>query len=97
MLILGAAYRGGVKEVAFTGVFPLRDDVESLGTSVLIRDPLNRLGELVGLGFFALCAAARQSGCLAHRSPRVRPMVSTELIVDGRAILIQELWPWLGQ
>ena len=34
VLVLGAAYRGGVKETAFSGVFPLRDALQGRGAQV---------------------------------------------------------------
>ena len=40
MLILGVAYRGGVKETAFSGAFPLRDALDGRGAEVLAADPL---------------------------------------------------------
>jgi UDP-N-acetyl-D-glucosamine dehydrogenase len=51
VLILGVAYRGGVKETAFSGAFPLRDELLGRGAQVLASDPLFDAGELRALGF----------------------------------------------
>jgi UDP-N-acetyl-D-glucosamine dehydrogenase len=51
VLILGVAYRGGVKETAFSGAFPLRDALLSRGAQVVAADPLYTDAELRALGF----------------------------------------------
>ena len=51
MLILGVAYRGGVKETAFSGAFPLRDALLAAARSVVAADPLYDDDELRALGF----------------------------------------------
>ena len=51
VLILGIAYRGGVKETAFSGAFPLRDALLSRGAQVIAADPLYDDAELRALGF----------------------------------------------
>ena len=49
--VLGAAYRGGVKETAFSGVFGTVAALESRGAEVLVHDPLYDDDELRALGF----------------------------------------------
>jgi UDP-N-acetyl-D-glucosamine dehydrogenase len=51
VLILGVAYRGGVKETAFSGAFPLRDALVGYGAQVMASDPLYDDAELRALGF----------------------------------------------
>jgi UDP-N-acetyl-D-mannosaminuronic acid dehydrogenase len=51
VLILGVAYRGGVKETAFSGAFPLRDALRGRGAQVVASDPLFDDHELRELGF----------------------------------------------
>ena len=54
-LILGVAYRGGVKETAFSGAFPLRDELVRRGAAVVsASDPMYSSPELASLGFTAL-------------------------------------------
>ena len=49
--VLGAAYRGGVKETAVSGVFPLVAELRKKGAVVTVHDPLYSESELAGLGF----------------------------------------------
>jgi UDP-N-acetyl-D-glucosamine dehydrogenase len=51
VLVLGVAYRGGVKETAFSGAFPLRDELLGRGAQVMASDPLFDAAELRTLGF----------------------------------------------
>jgi nucleotide sugar dehydrogenase len=100
--VLGAAYRGGVKETAFSGVFPTVRELEQRGARAVVHDPLYGDEELEGLGFtpFALggiCDAAivqtdHASYTGLHRSdlPEVR------IIVDGRNCLDIEVWRAAG-
>ena len=50
VLILGAAYRGGVKETAFSGVFPRRRPFRSAARSPMLADPMYTVDELEPLG-----------------------------------------------
>jgi nucleotide sugar dehydrogenase len=49
VLVLGAAYREDVKELAFSTVFPVVDLLHRAGAHVLLHDPLYRSEELKGL------------------------------------------------
>ena len=49
--VLGAAYRGGVKETAFSGVFPTVSSLISAGAQPLVHDPMYTDEELQRLGF----------------------------------------------
>jgi nucleotide sugar dehydrogenase len=49
--VLGAAYRGGVKETAFSGVFAAVEALRSRGAEPLVHDPLFSDDELRGYGF----------------------------------------------
>src|SRR5690606_18959747 len=49
--VLGAAYRGGVKETAFSGVFATVQALSEAGAVPLVHDPLYTDDELRGLGF----------------------------------------------
>ena len=51
VVVLGAAYRGGVKETAFSGVFATVDALCARGAEPLVHDPLYSPEELRGLGF----------------------------------------------
>ncbi|MEO6713319.1 MAG: nucleotide sugar dehydrogenase, partial [Mycobacteriales bacterium] len=49
--VLGASYRAGVKETAFSGVFPTVAALEARGAIALVHDPLYDDDELTALGF----------------------------------------------
>lgn len=49
--VLGASYRGQVKETAFSGVFPVVHELELRGAEVTVSDPYYSHDELVALGF----------------------------------------------
>src|SRR6476620_2513385 len=51
VVVLGAAYRGGVKETAFSGVFDAVKALELRGAAALVHDPLYTDEELQKLGF----------------------------------------------
>ena len=61
--VLGASYRGGVKETAFSGVFGLVNEINDRGGEPRVHDPLYTDAELEGLGLVPhhlgdVCAAA---------------------------------------
>jgi nucleotide sugar dehydrogenase len=51
VVVLGAAYRGGVKETAFSGVFPTVQDLQRRGATVVVHDPMYTDDELRHEGF----------------------------------------------
>ena len=73
VVVLGAAYRGGVKETAFSGVFPAVEALKARGAEVSVHDPLYTDEELQQLGFtpYALGDAGGRGGG-AGRPRRVR-------------------------
>lgn len=50
-VILGVAYRGDVKEIAFSGAFPLKKALEGRGAEVMAHDPLYTAAELEAMAF----------------------------------------------
>ena len=46
VVVLGAAYRGGAKETAFSGIFAAVDELAARGAVVLVHDPLYSDAEL---------------------------------------------------
>jgi nucleotide sugar dehydrogenase len=99
VLILGAAYRGGVKETAFSGVFPLRDALEERGARVEVHDPLYSPDELEALGlrpwdnFETPEVAILQADHLEYREWSYAWSPASQLVVDGRRILNPRQWP----
>jgi len=51
VLVLGVAYRGGVKEAAFSGAAALREALVQRGARPVFADPLYEAGELRALGY----------------------------------------------
>ena len=99
VLILGAAYRGGVKETAFSGVFPLRDALERLGARILVNDPLFTDEELTSLGLspyiegVSVDVAILQADHADYQSWKSSATLNPRLIIDGRAIIDPAHWP----
>jgi UDP-N-acetyl-D-mannosaminuronate dehydrogenase len=50
VVVLGASYPGGVKESAFSGVFPTVEALAERGARVTVSDPMYSAAELSGLG-----------------------------------------------
>ncbi|WP_300267296.1 nucleotide sugar dehydrogenase [Microbacterium sp.] len=97
-VVLGAAYRGGVKETAFSGVFPTVDALTSRGAKVLVHDPIYSDDELRALGFtpYALGAdvdlAILQTDHAEYRELGPEQLPGVKLLVDGRAATDPKLW-----
>ncbi|WP_205696270.1 nucleotide sugar dehydrogenase [Conexibacter sp. SYSU D00693] len=89
VLVLGVAYRGGVKETAFSGAFPLRDELRRRGARVLAADPLFAGDELEALGFEPwdrgpVDAVVVQAD---HAEYRELDVPGARVVVDGRGVV----------
>ncbi|MDF1479154.1 nucleotide sugar dehydrogenase [Leifsonia sp. H3M29-4] len=97
--VLGAAYRGGVKETAFSGVFSTVEALRARGAVPVVHDPLYTDLELEKLGFTpyhfgeTVDAAVVQADHDEYRSigPAELPGITT--FVDGRRISSAAQWP----
>jgi UDP-N-acetyl-D-mannosaminuronic acid dehydrogenase len=92
VLILGVAYRGGVKETAFSGAFGLRDALTERGASVVAADPLYGDDELAALGFEpwdggAVDGAILQADHVEYRTLTPAALPGARAVVDGRDVL----------
>jgi UDP-N-acetyl-D-mannosaminuronic acid dehydrogenase len=92
VLILGVAYRGGVKETAFSGAFALRDALQARGAIPLAADPLYDDAELDSLGFAPwdgseIDGAILQADHAAYRALTPADLPGARAVVDGRDIL----------
>ena len=98
VVVLGAAYRGGVKETAFSGVFPIVDLLNARGASVSVHDPLFTDVELRSLGFVPhvlgtpVAAAVLHTDHDSYAGLQVDDLPGVRTIVDGRRILTRS-WP----
>ncbi|MFI6827191.1 nucleotide sugar dehydrogenase [Kribbella sp. NPDC050241] len=90
VVVLGAAYRGGVKETAFSGVFPAVEALKSRGAEVSVHDPLYTDEELQQLGFtpYALGtpvdAAVLQADHPEYAQLTPAELPGVKVLVDGR-------------
>ena len=98
VVVLGAAYRGGVKETAFSGVFPLMEALRARGAHVLVHDPLYSAGELEGLGFRPYAfgtpvdAALIQTDHAEYRSVTPADLPGIRALIDGRRVTDPTAW-----
>lgn len=97
--VLGAAYRGGVKETAFSGAFGTVDALTRRGAKVVVHDPLYTDEELQRLGFEAyhlgepVDAAVVQADHQEYRSIGLADLPGIRALVDGRRVSNAENWP----
>lgn len=99
VLILGVAYRGGVKETAFSGAFALRDALEGRGASVVAHDPLFSDDELRAHGFTPwttgepVDAAVVQADHHEYETLDAAQLPGLRVAVDGRGVLDAARFP----
>lgn len=98
VVVLGAAYRGGVKETAFSGVFATVDELRRRGATALVHDPLYADDELAEFGFDPyhpgepIDAAVVQSDHAEYRDLEPSELPGCRAVVDGRRALDAERW-----
>ncbi|MGP3975575.1 nucleotide sugar dehydrogenase [Streptomyces sp. 8N114] len=97
VLVLGAAYRGGVKETAFSGVFPTVAALRERGARPYVSDPLFEPHELADLGLRphtgqSVTAAVVQTDHAAYRELSADQLPGVRVLVDGRRITDPALW-----
>lgn len=96
--VMGAAYRGGVKETAFSGVFDVVAELERRGAVAKVHDPLYDDDELVALGFQPFhvgepCdAMVLQADHAEYMSLQVDDLPGVRAVVDGRGVLDPSYW-----
>lgn len=93
ILILGVAYRGGVKETAFSGAAALRDELRARGARPVASDPMYSSDELRAAGYEPWRADERVDGAIVqtdheqYRALDVAQLGGAEVVVDGRGVL----------
>lgn len=91
--VLGASYRGGVKETAFSGVFPTVEALREAGAVVSVHDPMYSDEELDRLGFAAyhlgeeVDVVVVQADHAEYRTLRAADFPGLATVVDGRRVL----------
>jgi UDP-N-acetyl-D-mannosaminuronate dehydrogenase len=90
VLILGLAYRGGVKESAFSGAWDLVDLIQSRGGIPVMHDPLYSNEELLSLGLSPhelgdhCDAAILQTNHEEYKTLTPEDLPGIQLMADGR-------------
>lgn len=91
--VFGVAYRGGVKEPAFSGAFPLRDELARRGARPLAVDHMFEDSELEAMGFEVwdsttpLDGVVIQADHAEYRSFGAADLGGATNVVDGRRVL----------
>ena len=92
-VVLGAAYRGGVKESAFSGVFATVDALLAAGAGVSVHDPMYTDQELRLLGLMPhsfgseVDVAVVQADHAAYRYLKRNALPGLKVLIDGRGIV----------
>ncbi|KGN32401.1 nucleotide sugar dehydrogenase [Knoellia sinensis KCTC 19936] len=90
--VLGASYRGGVKETAFSGVFPLVEALRAKGAEVFVHDPMYTDEEIQGFGWTPfhigeeVDAAVIQADHAEYRELSSADLPGIKALVDGRKV-----------
>jgi len=97
VLVLGAAYRGGVKETAFSGVFPTVEALRARGANPFVTDPMYTNAELEAHGLPAhegqpVTAAIIQADHAEYRVLGESDLPGVRVLVDGRRVTDQARW-----
>ncbi|MBW8736015.1 MAG: nucleotide sugar dehydrogenase [Streptomyces turgidiscabies] len=97
VLVLGAAYRGGVKETAFSGVFPVVEALRSRGAEPYVSDPLYTSDELSARGLppyndQTVTAVVVQADHGEYRELGSDRFPQVRVVVDGRRITDPGRW-----
>ncbi|TDB93933.1 nucleotide sugar dehydrogenase [Actinomadura sp. 7K534] len=97
VLVLGAAYRGGVKETAFSGVFPTVEALRARGAVPYVSDPMYTAEELEGLGLpphrgEPVAAAIVQADHAEYRDLAAADLPGVKALVDGRRVTDPAGW-----
>lgn len=96
--VLGASYRGAVKETAFSGVFATVDSLRKRGAKVLVHDPMFSDEELAGFGWDAyhfgeeVTAAIVQADHAEYKTIGAKDLPGIKLLFDGRRVTDPQLW-----
>lgn len=97
--VLGASYRGGVKETAFSGVFSTVEALRSRGAVPVVHDPMYEDAELDKLGLDPyhfgepVDAAVIQADHGEYRSIGPESLPGIKALVDGRRVSTAAQWP----
>ncbi|MFC3299815.1 nucleotide sugar dehydrogenase [Arthrobacter agilis] len=98
VVVLGAAYRGGVKETAFSGVFAAVESLASRGAVPLVHDPMYTDEELEKFGFTPYHlgepadAAVVQADHAEYVNLSPADLPGITAFIDGRRVSSADRW-----
>ena len=98
VVVLGASYRGGVKETAFSGVFDTVDRLREKGALVTVHDPMFSDEELAAFGWTPyrqgdkVDVAIVQANHAEYADLRPADLPGVRLLFDGRRVTDPALW-----
>lgn len=98
VVVLGASYRGGVKETAFSGVFATVGALQSRGAIVKVHDPMYSDDELRTFGWEpfhfgdAASAAIVQADHAEYREMSPKDIPGVRVLFDGRNVTQPNTW-----
>ena len=96
--VLGISYRGGVKESAFSGVFPTVAALVAKGAKVFVHDPMYTDAEITALGFSPYKIGGAVEGMMLqadhaeYKKLTAADFPGVKAVVDGRRALDAELF-----
>ena len=97
-VVLGASYRGGVKETAFSGVFGTVAALKAAGARAVVHDPMYSDAELEKLGFEPYHlgehadVALVQADHADYRTIGAADLPGLTVLVDGRKVTAESGW-----
>ena len=97
-VVLGASYRGRVKETAFSGVFATVAALRERGAEVLVHDPMYDDDELTAFGWTpyrlgeTVDVAILQADHDEYRTLAPADLPGVRLLVDGRGVTDPAAW-----
>lgn len=97
VLVLGAAYRGGVKETAFSGVFGTVEALKARGAVPFVSDPMYTDEELAAHGLTphkgeTVTAAILQADHVEYKELASSDLPDVTVLVDGRRTTDPARW-----
>ena len=98
VVVLGASYRGGVKETAFSGVFPTVEALGEAGAEVAVQDPMYSDEELEGFGWVPyhlgepVDAVIVQADHAEYKTITPTDFPGIKVLFDGRRTTNPNLW-----
>ena len=97
-VVLGASYRAGVKETAFSGVFPVVEALRKRGAQVAVHDTFYTPEELQGFGWDPYTIGDEadlvivQTNHPEYKDLSSKDVPGVKLIIDGRNITTAANW-----